>query len=51
MLFVLGGLPDLAVDPDVADDEGEEGDEARHDDLVVHAARQRGFSYKSSFGC
>ena len=38
VLLVLGRLPELAVDPDVADDEHEEGDDAGHDDLVVHAA-------------
>ena len=38
VLFVLGRLSDLAVDPDVAHDEREEGDDARHDELVIHAA-------------
>ena len=38
VFLVLGGLPELAVDPDVADDEHEEGDDAGHNDLVVHAA-------------
>ena len=48
VLFVLGRLSDLAVDPDVAHDEREEGDDARHDELVIHAATSISQSVKKT---
>ena len=32
------GLPDLGVDPDVAVEECEEGEDARHEQLLPHVA-------------
>lgn len=36
MGLVLGRLPDLAVDPEVAVDEGGDGEEAGHHQLLPH---------------